>query len=260
MRLLKGEEGMKGKKSIIAFILLITMLLCGCASEPQYNLTDAESDAIAQYSAYLLLKYDKNKRAERKLLDKKELEAIYNEGNEVTEAVTPTPTSSEPDVTTPTPTEEPKVTDTPEPTPEITPEPKNLAESLTKLYGKDDFTVEYGYYKLSSRYVENEYSVITPKDGEQVLALYFLIKNTSKETKKFVSKDSKVSYFLHCDNGDVLGPQICALPNDIQFLNDDIAAGGSYDAVLLFFVNEEEKTYTLDAKDNTGLEYEIKIN
>ena len=252
---------MKGKKSLIAIVLAFAMLLCGCASEPQYNLTDAESDAIAQYSAYLLLKYDKNKRAERKLLDKKELEKIYEAENEITEAVTPTPPTTEPDTPTATPTEAPEVTDTPAPTPEITPEPKNLAESLTKLYGKDDFTVEYGYYKLSSQYVENEYSVITPKqEGEQVLALYFLIKNTSKETKKFVSKDSKVSYFLHCDNGDVLGPQICALPNDIQFLNDDIAAGGSYDAVLLFFVNEEEKTYTLDAKDNTDLEYEIKIN
>lgn len=252
---------MRGKKSIIAVVLLMTMLLCGCASEPQYNLTEAESDAIAQYSAYLLLKYDKNKRAERKLLDKKELEDIYNAASDITETVTPEP-SKEPDIVTPTPTEAPDITDTPAPTQEITPEPRNLAESLTELYGKDDFTVEYGYYKLTDKYVENEYSVITPKqEGEKVLALYFLIKNVSKEKKKFVSKDSNVSCYLHCDNGDVLGPQICALPNDIQFLNDEIAAGGTYDAVLLFFVNDEEKTYTLRAKDNnTGYEYDIKIN
>ena len=253
---------MKGKKSLIAIVLAFAMLLCGCASEPQYNLTDKESDAIAQYCAYLLLKYDKNKTAERKLLDKKELEKIYEAENEITEAVTPTPPTTEPDTPTPTPTEAPEVTDTPAPTPETTPEPQNLAESLTELYGKDDFTVEYGYYKLTDQYVENEFSVITPKqEGERVLALYFLIKNVSKNSKKFVSKDSNVSYFLYCDNGDVLGPQICALPNDIQFLNDEIAAGGSYDAVLLFFVNNDEKTYKLKAKDTeTGYEYEIKIN
>ncbi|MBR4780896.1 MAG: hypothetical protein IK014_06020 [Lachnospiraceae bacterium] len=255
---------MIGKKSIIALILLIAVLVCGCSSAPEYNITDDESDAIAQYCAYLLLKYDKNKTAERKLLDKKELEDIYNAGKEenVTEAVTPTPPITDPGTPTPTPTEAPEVTDTPTPTPEITEEPKNLVSGLTELYGKTDFTVEYGYYKLSEKYVENEYSVITPKqDGEKVLALYFLIKNISASKSKFVSKDSNVNYYLYCDNGDILGPQICALPNDIQFLNDDINAGGSYDAVLLFFVNDSEKTYKLKAKDDkTGYEYEIKIN
>ena len=170
---------MIGKKSVIALILLIAVLVCGCSSAPEYNITDDESDAIAQYCAYLLLKYDKNKNAERKLLDKKELEDIYNAGKEenVTEAVTPTPPITDPGTPTPTPTEAPEVTDTPTPTPEITEEPKNLVSGLTELYGKTDFTVEYGYYKLSEKYVENEYSVITPKqDGEKVLALYFLIK------------------------------------------------------------------------------------
>ena len=254
---------MKKMKMILALFIIMACLVTGCSSGPHIELTEEESDAIAQYSAYLLLKYDKNKTAERKLLDINELEDIYNAEKEKQEAETVTPT---PDITTPTPaSDEPTPTVTPTEAPNVEPTvtsaPEKTADSLTALYGKDNFTVEYGYYKLEEQYVENEFSVITPKqDGNKVLSLYFLIKNIGKSSEKFVSKDSAVKYVLYCDNGDKLGPQICALPNDIQFLNDEIKAGGSYDAVLIFFVNDNEKAYSLKAVDeNTGFEYDIKI-
>ncbi|MCR4624585.1 MAG: hypothetical protein K5795_01285 [Lachnospiraceae bacterium] len=254
---------MKKMKMLVALFIIMGCMITGCSSGPHIELTEEESDAIAQYSAYLLLKYDKNKTAERKLLDIKELEDIYNEENGKQDAETATPT---PDIPTPTQIQddpEPSATPTEAPTaePSVTSTPENKADSLTELYAKDGFTVEYGYYKLEEQYVENEFSVITPKqEGDKVLSLNFLIKNTGKNNAKFVSKDSAVKYLLYCDNGDILGPQICALPNDIQFLNDDIKAGGSYDAVLLFFVNDNEKAYSLKAVDeNTGLEYDIKI-
>ena len=69
------------KKTIRLLLILLSsvFLLAGCASAEYIALTDEESDAIAQYCAYLMLKYDKNEVEKRKLLEVKELQDIYKE-------------------------------------------------------------------------------------------------------------------------------------------------------------------------------------
>ena len=244
---------------ILCFVLVVfSFTACSGVNIP---LTDEESDAIAQYSAYLILKYDKNKNAERKLLDKKELEDIKKENEEKEKAeASPTPTKGEkPSKATPTPKPNKKNDD---PTPVPTQEIKNSVESLSDLYGAKGFEVEYDSCGISDVYSENEYSVFTAKPGEDILFVKFKIKNTGKESKKFVSSDYPVNFTLYCDNGDMIGPSVSMLSNDIQFLNDDIGAGKTFDAVLLFITYEDrnEGGFVVKAHNNEkDLDYSIKL-
>ena len=65
----------KGLVLILAGVLVF--LLTACESGEHIKLTQEESDAIAQYSAYLLMKYDTRKTHKEKLLDQKELKQAY---------------------------------------------------------------------------------------------------------------------------------------------------------------------------------------
>ena len=227
------------KKFALVFVFLMTSLLLSACSSDYIQLSDAESDAIAQYCAHLILKNDKNKLDDRKLLDVDELKDYYEElhKNDPTPEVTPVAEA------TPTPT--PLPDDTPTPTEADTPtqapvEEVNMAESLNELYAFDDFTVEFKSVSLTKTYSENEYSTISAKDGEMICAAEFVIKNRTSETKKFVSAGSKVAYALYCANGDIYAPSLSMLGNDIQFLNDKIEKDEQYIAVLLFIIDEKD--------------------
>ena len=249
-------------KKLYGFIMvfLMVVMLAGCTSE-NIPITEEESDAIAQYCAHLLLKYDKNKVDDRKLMDKDELEDYYKE----LEKANPTPVPSEKPTPTPEITKEAKPTSTddtgkdkkPSPTPDDT---ANRSESLTELYGMKGFEVKYKSGSLAKTYNENDYSTITARDGEMIFSALFEIKNTEKDSKKFVSSDSNVKYVLYCENGNIYSPQISMLSNDIQFLSDEIGAKKDFAAVLLFMVSENDKPVTLRAEDGeTGKVYDVKI-
>lgn len=220
-------------------VLCLCVLLSACSSD-YIEISDAESDAIAQYCAHLLLKADKNKTADRKLLDIDELEDYYKELHK--DDPTPTVTPVEEDVT-PTPSAEPE--STPQPTGEVQPvvEPvpdEDMAETLDELYAVDEFTVDFKGLSLTKTYSENAYSAISAKDGENICVAEFTIKNKSKETQTFVSSGSKVAYALYCTDGDIYAPSLSMLSNDIQFLNDKIEKDEQYTAVLLFILDEKD--------------------
>lgn len=229
------------KKLITLFIIIMSSVMLSACSSDYIEISEAESDAIAQYCAHLLLKADKNKVANRKLLDIDEIEDYYEElhKNDPTPEVTPeadaTPTTTEAPEETPTPTEA-------ETTPTEAPiEEDRMAESLTELYLQDGFEVEFKSLYLTKTYSENDYSSISAKDGENICAVEFVIKNKSSETQKFVSAGSKVAYALYCKNGDIYAPSLSMLGNDLQFLNDKIEKDEQYTAVLLFIISDKDE-------------------
>ncbi|MBR4344815.1 MAG: DUF4352 domain-containing protein [Lachnospiraceae bacterium] len=243
---------MKRFKLIICVFMVISMLTA-CSSN-NIPLTDKESDAIAQYCAHLILKYDKNKTQNRKLLDVKELQDIYKEkkaeeekSQEVgTATVIPTKPADEGGVSpTPTPKDDKaETTKAPAPTEQ---EQKDTVKSLTKLYSLSHFTIDYISYGLSDVYSENEYSSFSAKEGEKILAVELKITNNSSEKKKFISSEYPINYTLYCDNGDIIVPSVSMLSNDIQFLDDSIDPGKSFNAVVLFIIyeNRNEKGFVL---------------
>ena len=254
-----GEMG--DMKKIITFLTLVlaALVLTACSSENNIPLTEKESDAIAQYCAHLLLKYDNNKVQKRKLMDLDELEDYYKELHKNDPTPTPVPTEE----ITPTPAED--ITSTPVPddgdlTPVPTEPEQDKAESLTELYGLEDFIIEYKASSLSKVYSENEYSSINAKDGELILAVEFSIRNIGSSDKKFVSSGSKIAYALQCKNGDIYTPSLSMLGNDIQFLNDEIEKDEQYTAVLLFIIDEKVAPVSLRAEDGeTGRIYDIEL-
>ena len=238
------------KKIYPALAIIIASLMLTACSSNYIEITDKESDAIAQYCAHLLLKYDKNKVAQRKLLDVDELEDYYEELHKND----PTPTPTEMAEPTAEPTSEPEVTPTPEditdvPTAVPTEPELPKAESLTELYAKEDFTVEYKTISVTQMYYENEYSSISAKDGESIAVIFFNIRNIGDADQKFVSSDSKVGYALYCVNGNIYTPTLSMLGNDIQFLNDLIEKDEEYEAVLLFFIDAMDLPVKLRAED-----------
>ncbi|MCR5204062.1 MAG: hypothetical protein K6E47_03335 [Lachnospiraceae bacterium] len=249
------------RKLLLILIAVFTAGMLSACSSDYIELSEDDTNAIAQYCAHLLLKHDSKKVAERKLLDKDELEDYYKSLNP--EEEDPTPTSElQP---TPTPvnnTVTPEPTASPEPTAEVTPEPDlNKAESLTELFGMEGFTIEYKSCSISKTYSEDENFTITAKEGESILAFEFAIRNVGDKAKNFVSSGSKVAYALYCTNGDIYAPQISMLGNDIQFLNDEIDSDEIYTAVLLFITDEKDKPEKLRLEDGeTGAIYDITVS
>ena len=56
------------KVSFLFLLIFLSVILTACSNE-YISITEDESNAIAQYCSYLLLKYDKNHRDEIRLLD-----------------------------------------------------------------------------------------------------------------------------------------------------------------------------------------------
>ena len=234
------------KLGFLITTLIVSMMLSACSSD-YIEISEDESNAIAQYCAHLLLKNDKNKVAERKLLDIDELE-----DTPVEEDVTPTPTDGPEETPTPTEPEE-------KPT-EALIDDIDRAESLTELYDMEDFTVEFKSLSLTKTYSENAYSTLSAKEGENICAVEFVIRNIGSETKTFVSAGSKVAYALYCTNGDIYAPSLSMLGNDIQFLNDKIEKDEQYTAVLLFIINEDDTPAKLRAEGSeSGKVYDKEL-
>lgn len=264
------------RKLTVCVLVLILLMCTGCASG-NIPLTEDESNAIAQYSAYLLLKYDGKKNVNEKLMDWDDLEDLKEE--QLKAEATPVPTTVPTDVPvaepTAEPTSEPAASPTSNPSEEITKAPTkapveektnptqntaDYASSIAELYGKD-FNVIYKSYSLSKKYEENDYFTLTAPEKRKILAVYFDIKNNSSSEKEFDSKSKNVVYTLYYKDGSSLGAEISMLNNDIQFLKDKIKGDGTLRAVLLFYVNESEKDFTLRlTNSSTGKIFDLTIN
>jgi len=265
------------KKKLFIILLICTALLCtGCAEH--IKLTEEESNAIAQYSAYLMMKYDRNRVADFKLIDYKDLQLEKEE-----EIVIPSPTpvpepesgngddelkgnepgGSESDDFEAGNTENENKTD------DNTPNTDNdnlysgsYAESLNQVYGAEGFEVSVESYELDDIYYGSV--PISAPEGKNILTINFLIKNVTDNTLRYDSLNYPVKYQLIIGEKESIEPQISLLPNDIQFLNNDIEAGVTINGVLLFIVDDERTDYLLrvlgeESENKDTIAYEINL-
>lgn len=268
---------------MIATVLLVT----GCSSS-SISLTEDEINAIAQYSAYLILKHEDNHIVKEKLLDKRDLEEAREaaeteqekEEDSVLETVedivpTPTPTTTP----TPVPTEAPvETTEDPTDTAKATTPvneiveasekaTKQIAKAISECYNEDSFEITYRNYEVCDTYKSvYEYFSVTAPTGVKLLILNFDIKNVSNSEKQFDFFDHQVDFSLAADTTTIIEPRISLLANDLQFLNRKISAGETADAVLLFYIDRiyesiELQVTSTDVSDgNNEKIYKIKIN
>lgn len=276
--------------SVFILILAMTVALVGC-DESHIALTQEESDAIAQYSAYLMLKYDQNKTFSRKLLDYDDYTELVSELSDEGQADIPVPVSE----TTPVPTEvvptqqptaapqeptevpqqsdvTPVITDTV--TPEVTPEATPTQELPTPVPEEGYNTIGECYdNKLEVQYIQSnicdsyrsdlEYFSITPPDGQKLLVVDFKLINTSSTDITFKSSDYNTVYRLYFDGKKYKEPRLTLIANDLMLLNTTIKSGESTNAVLIYFVEDADSSMTLKVSNDdisTEKSYCITIN
>ena len=215
------------RNQIVVLITILSMLsLTGCMDVG--DLTDEQSDLIAEYSAGVLLRYSES--YERRLITKEQLKKQGIE--EVSEGITtPTPsavvtaTPQTPDDTTQT-AAKPDTTEVPE-------------LSVNDFYQLDGVKVSYDSYQFGKKYGNSQ---IRAADGETLLVVSFLLTNVSGKTKKLnLMKRMDISYTLDADGNQYLpGPSI--LENGgLNQLSTTLKPGQKEKAVLIYRMSKERK-------------------
>lgn len=272
------------KKSFISIlVILFAMLLTGCSDE-YIKITDSESEAIAQYCAHLLLKYDGNKNDDMRLME-------YDDFIDEMEARRPSPTEAVPeepgdneddaDVTEDSElqpdgneesdihdsdvsegtdiSEEVSPTEAVTPTPEPTPIPEPVVYSLSEVFGfEEDFLLEYVSTETVEEYQdESEYFSLNAPEGKVIAAVAFTLKNISEEEKAYEASSYPIKLKLSCANNQNYDPALSLLTDDLQFYNGVFAAGEEKAVKLIFFIPTDTYPGTLKVSGK-GSETESK--
>ncbi len=204
------------------FFLLITIcgvMLTGCAQ--LIDLTDKESDVLAEYMAGTMLRYAGDY----------EEALIYPELPQADNAGIPQTTRVDL-------------------SPENTAVPLNLSAksqygtivSLAGMFNdifKNTFSITYQNYKAYDSYPDgNDLFTIEPAEGKKLIVFTFNVKNITKKSQKLDLMKYNISYQLTDNNSSVYYPMMTLLNNDIQYINLGINAGKSSKAVILFELPE----------------------
>ncbi len=232
----------------------MVLFLTACDSAEHIKLTQDESDAIAQYSAYLIMKYDTRKTHKEKLLDQKQLKEAYEERAAAEEEANPV--KKDP---TPTPTPLPEMS---QPVTEITPDVEEPVETVVKTESKpafdslsecydNKFEVLYLKSYIGDSYMgDNEYSPVVAHDGQLLVVTEFSIRNSSSKDLEFKTSDFKTTYKL---NGALKSykPKISLISNDLLLLEKKLASGESTSGILVFVIdaNDTPKSVTVTNTD-----------
>ena len=246
------------KVSLIGLLLILMITLTACSGGNTIPLTEEESDGIAQYCAYLLMKYDSNHRANFKLLDmndlKKEVAEREKQAQKEAERHKPTATPAPEPTEAPEPSTNPGVDNPSDPGASPAEEdnngiPSSDAASIADTADISGFSIDYvGYQLVDSYATEDDYYSFSAPEGKKLCVVSFSVTNTSTETAKFDAISYKLGYNLTCTDGAKHKSEISLLADDIQFYNSDIAAGESGHATLMFYVNPEEEPFYLEIK------------
>ena len=242
------------KRILLAVLSLMLCLLAGCLEATPLN--EEEMDVVAEYAASLLLKYDRHY----------DTPLYYAEDREVRLSPTPTPTPKPKNPTaTPTPVadnknpsgsgpqEEVSATATPTPAPLYNQE--ETTNQLTGLMAVEDITVSCTGCELMDSVVSNDYFSLQAKEGSQYAVVSFLLQNNSNRDVVFDASGRGLEYSMDVNIDTIFRASLSLLENDLQYMEIQVPASGSAEAVLVFEISDTEiKTLHLiiqDKEENT---------
>jgi hypothetical protein len=207
------------KRLKLVMIFLFVLPLSGCVNE--YNLTDKQSDEVAEYMAGTLLENDKEYDQKLILPDNVQTEDIN------TAAVTQSPSQTSLPDNTASESDNNNAAET----------KKNY--TLTEVIGKKGFSVKYIAYKLTEAYPENAestYFTIEPRENYKLLVLSFKVTNTADKAKTFSPSNDDILYKLKVNDSTTYKPLLTLLKNDLQYIEVNIGSGESKNVLLVFEV------------------------
>ncbi len=231
---------MKRNSIFILLTILSILSLTGCADFS--DLTEEQSNLIAQYSAGVLLRYSDS--YERRLITKEQLK---KQGAE--EVAPEQPETQTTPVASAVPTDttaDAEASQKPAETPGVT---------VNDFFQFDGVTVTYDSYRFASKYGSTQ---IRADEGETLLIVTFMLKNTTGKTKELnLMKRTDISYQADVD-GEQYQPGISMLENGgLNQLSTTLKAGEKERAVLIYRMNQDKKgaasvVLTLSDKDRTA--------
>ena len=231
---------MKRNGIFILLTILSILSLTGCADFS--DLTEEQSNLIAQYSAGVLLRYSDS--YERRLITKEQLKKQGAEevAPEQPETQTTPVASAVPTDTTADAAASQKPAETP-------------GVTVNDFFQFDGVTVTYDSYRFASKYGSTQ---IRADEGETLLIVTFMLKNTTGKTKELnLMKRTDISYQADVD-GEQYQPGISMLENGgLNQLSTTLKAGEKEKAVLIYRMNQDKKgaasvVLTLSDKDRTA--------
>lgn len=238
---------MKYKKSVTVILILSMLGFGGCAGNQIPDMTEEEMQAVGEFVAYTLTKYDVGQSSRLMELP---------------------PEESKAPVATPAPEEtvgmEP-VDDTPvteAPGAEIGEVAVYSPEEVMGL--PEGVVLEFAGKQICDRYPdESDAFAVSATQGKKLLILKFSIINTLEEEIKVDLLSSQITYRIAVDGERSRRALTTVLPNDMAFYVDTLSGGASAEAVLVTEVDEdktdaavtvqiinESKSYTIQLPDD----------
>ncbi len=217
---------------VILAILAAMVLLSGCLDVG--DLSEEESDMIAEYSAGVLLRYSGD--YDRRLITKEQAE---KEGIEEEKASAAPLVSASPGVAATATADVPSAAPDASPGKEENPAAK---VTLNQLYQMDGIDFSYDTYQFCDRYPQGDKTMqIVAREGETLLVVSFRVKNNSAGKKKVDLLKNGIEYPLTID-GNQYYPGISILKNGgLNHLRTTLDKGKSENAVLIYTLSKERK-------------------
>ena len=224
------------RKRLCVALCAATVLLTGCGA---VELTDRESDLIAEYAATVLLKHSATYQP--KLQD-------Y-----VVEVETTTISSTlpSPDLS------ETQSGQTGQNKPNASVSTEAPAKSLPEALGiaQHGFGIEYAGYEVVQKYTDArppQLSIQVKDSNQRYLVLKFQITNQSEEEKECDILSKKRSYRCRVNDTERFGSQMTMLLDDLSTFKETFSAKETKQAVLIFQIPEKYEG------DITGLSLTVK--
>jgi hypothetical protein len=221
-------------------------MLTGCTQ--LVDLSEEESDVLAEYMAESVLKYDKSYKEALVYPDETVTDVADSESSEDTE----TPLSAETTDSTDAETNTDAIaagdnTESANSLEEVDSKETDKSKyetsnmNLSEEMGKGKFEISYSNYFLCDSYPndsKNNYFTIESSKDRQLLVVTFDIKNLSDKAEKLNLIEAGFNYSLVTAAGDTFKPKLTLLVNDIQYINVKIGAEKTEEAVIVFDVTQ----------------------
>lgn len=257
----------------ICTVLILSLFAVGC--EKTIELTDEENQLIAEYSAELLLKYDKNYKS--KYFDNDEFVSPHRRdelatGTDASTEITTELTTEELDTEVTTEVKTTEDTETTERTTESTtesttahttedttdthhiqPDMEDVSSheikadynhndfDLAKFAGVNNVSIKYQYSRITDTYPAYDssgmYIGVEAPDGYKLLVLKFRIENLTNDKQDIDLYSKDILYKIILDNKKCAKQLFTILMDDMYTYQGTISESGISDVVLLFQVS-----------------------
>lgn len=232
------------KKLALLIVCLCSMLLIGC--EQVIELTDEETQLIAEYSAELLLKYDIN-YVDRIDDGNQKAEELASEAlEEATEVVTEQTTEQN---TTEQGTSQEEATEHTKTDASGDAQMQESADrnigtenNIAVIAGIDGMDITFREYSIVEKYPatdeQGEFIYLEASEGYQLLVLHFDVVNTTQKLVSLSLLDKEIDYRVVCNGSKAANPMLTILMDDLGTLETNVEPGVPQEAVLVFQVSD----------------------